>query len=149
MISKIGYDIDGVIAPEPELLNTLYKKDSLTADIAVYIRDYLLPVYHKPTRTDGILITRRPEMDSVSTKFWLRRNKIKYNKIYFAPGLITDEENLVYKVSKIIYENLDIYIESDNDIIEKLKLLLLSSHTCEIINCKEAYRRHLLKDPYK
>jgi len=50
-------------------------------------------------------------------------------------------------MSKIIEENLDIYVESDDDIIAKLKLL--SNHTCEFINCKEALKRHLLKDPYK
>lgn len=126
MTSNVGFDLDGIIAPEPKIIDKLFKNcgDIHGADLGVFIRDYLLPKLYEPWGINGTIITRRPQFDSESTIFWLKKNGIKYSKIIFAPKLLTDEENWNFKANHIIEEKIEYYLESDAVTAEKIEKVI-------------------------
>lgn len=109
-----AFDLDGVFIPDCDHIPNIGDHNDYL-EITLYMQPVFRPV------GEWILLTGRPQEFEHITKSWLLKYFTNQPKIVLHSRDSTTESNEEYKLRMINENDIDVFVESDRDIVNHLK----------------------------
>lgn len=109
-----AFDLDGVFIPDCDHIPNIGDHNDYL-EITLYMQPVFRPV------GEWILLTGRPQEFEHITKSWLLKYFTNQPKIVLHSRDSTKESNEEYKLRMINENDIDVFVESDRDIVNHLK----------------------------